>query len=49
LEGRQQNRRVEIVIVPKKLTKREKEMIRRAEGVDEPTIAGKARALEEYK
>ncbi len=49
LEGRQQNRRVEIVIIPKKLTKKEQEIVRRAESSGEPGVAEKARALEMYK
>ncbi len=48
-EGRRKNRRVEIVILPKKLTKRELEVVRRAEAMEEPTLAGKAKALEEFK
>ncbi len=48
-EGRQKNRRVEIVILPKRLTKAEKEVIRRAARSQEPSLAGKAKALEEYK
>ncbi len=48
-EGRQKNRRVEIVILPKKLTKAEQAVIRRARGSTEPGVAGKARSLEEYK
>lgn len=49
LEGRQQNRRVEIVILPKKLTKKEQEIVRRAESSGEPEVAEKARELEMYK
>ncbi len=48
-EGRQQNRRVEIVILPKKLTKGEKELVRRAETSSDPDLARKAIALESYK
>ncbi len=47
--GRQQNRRVEIAIMPRKLTKGELELVRRAEASDEPELAGKARELSEYK
>ena len=49
LEGRQQNRRVEIVILPKKLTKKEQDIVRRAESSSEPGVAEKARELEMYK
>ena len=48
-EGQQKNRRVEIVILPKRLTKAEKEIVRRAARSEEPSLAGKAKALEEYK
>ena len=48
-EGRQQNRRVEIVIIPKKLTQREMDLIRQAESSGEPEVMDKARALEQYK
>ncbi len=48
-EGQQKNRRVEIVILPKRLTKAEKEIVRRASRSEEPSLAGKAKALEEYK
>ena len=48
-EGRQKNRRVEIVIVPKKLTKKELEIIRQGEASGEPEVVEKARALEMYK
>ena len=48
-DGRQANRRVEIVIEPKKLSKGEQALIRRAELSQEPEVARKARALEEYK
>lgn len=48
-EGRRKNRRVEIAILPKKLTKRELEVVRRAEASDAPELTGKARALEEFK
>ena len=47
--GRLQNRRVEIVILPKKLTRSEQALLRRAEASTEPEVAGKARELEEYK
>ena len=47
--GRQKNRRVEIVILPKKLTQREKQILERAKTSSEPGVAEKARALEEYK
>ncbi len=49
LEGRQKNRRVEIVILPKKLTKVEKDIMQRAIRSTEPGVAEKARALEVYK
>ena len=48
-EGRQENRRVEIVIIPKKLTQREMDLIRQAESSGEPEVMDKARALEQYK
>jgi chemotaxis protein MotB len=48
-KGRQQNRRVEIVILPKKLTKGEQDLVRRAQASDEPEIAEKAKGLEIYK
>lgn len=48
-EGRRKNRRVEIVIIPKKLTKVEKELLREAERAGEPSVAKKARSLEAYK
>ena len=48
-EGRQKNRRVEIVILPKRLTKAEKDIVRRAARSEEPSLADKAKALEEYK
>jgi chemotaxis protein MotB len=48
-EGRQQNRRVEIVIIPKKLTQREMDLIRQGESSGEPEVMEKARALEQYK
>ncbi|MBI3333350.1 MAG: flagellar motor protein MotB [Candidatus Omnitrophica bacterium] len=48
-QGRQQNRRVEIVILPKKLTKVEQEVVRRAVSSPEPEVARKARDLEAYK
>jgi len=48
-EGRQKNRRVEIVIIPKKLTKKELDLIRQAESSGEPEVVEKARALEVYK
>ncbi len=47
--GRQKNRRVEIVILPKKLTKVEREIVRRAQRSTEPGMAEKAKALEVYK
>ena len=49
VEGRQKNRRVEIVIIPKKLTQKEMDLIRQAETSGEPEIVEKARALEMYK
>ena len=48
-EGRQKNRRVEIVILPKKLTKRERDLIHRGEASGQPEIMEKAKALEMYK
>lgn len=48
-EGRQQNRRVEIVIIPKKLTQREMDLVRQGESSGEPEVMEKARALEQYK
>ncbi|MBI3318874.1 MAG: OmpA family protein [Candidatus Omnitrophica bacterium] len=48
-EGRQKNRRVEIVILPKKLTPAEEELLRRAKRSSEPGLAEKARELEEFK
>ncbi len=47
--GRQQNRRVEIVILPKKLTRSEQNLVHRAQASDEPAVASKARDLEAYK
>lgn len=49
LEGRQKNRRVEIVIVPKQLTQREREIIRQGEASGDPDLMNKARSLEQYK
>ena len=49
LEGRQKNRRVEIVIVPKQLTQREREIIRQGEASGDPDLMDKARSLEQYK
>ena len=49
VQGRQQNRRVEIVILPKKLTKGEQDLVRRAQASAEPEIASKAKELEAYK
>ncbi len=48
-EGRQKNRRVEIVIVPKQLTQRERELIRAGEASGDPDLVEKARSLEMYK
>lgn len=47
--GRQKNRRVEIVIVPKQLTQRERELIRAGEASGDPELVEKARSLEMYK
>lgn len=47
--GRQKNRRVEIVILPKKLTKLEQQLLREAEESGEPEVARKARQIEELK
>jgi len=49
VEGRQKNRRVEIVIVPKKLTKKELQLIRQSEASGSPELVEKARSLEQYK
>ncbi|MBI1953081.1 MAG: OmpA family protein [Candidatus Omnitrophica bacterium] len=49
VEGRQKNRRVEIVILPKKLTKMEQAVLRKASESGEPEAVRKAEALEEYK
>ena len=48
-EGRSKNRRVEIVIIPKKLTQRELDLIRQGETSGSPELREKARALEQYK
>lgn len=48
-EGLRKNRRVEIVILPKELTKREREIIRRGEMSGQPELVEKARSLEQYK
>lgn len=48
-EGRQKNRRVEIVILPKQLTKVEKDLIRQGWASGEPETVQKAQALEQYK
>ncbi len=48
-EGRRKNRRVEIVILPKKLTKRERDLIHRGEASGQPEVMEKAKALEMYK
>ena len=47
--SRQKNRRVEIVILPKELTKRERDLLRQAERTGEPDVVEKARSLEMYK
>ena len=49
VEGRRKNRRVEIVILPKQLTQRERDIIRRGEMSGEPELIEKARSLEQYK
>ena len=49
LEGRRKNRRVEIVILPKQLTKGEKALLKQAASSDELGVAEKASALEAYK
>lgn len=46
---RQKNRRVEIVILPKQLTKRERALLKQAESSEEPGLVQKASALEAYK
>ena len=49
-EGRQKNRRVEIVILPKQLTRAEQKLIREGEASGQPEVVEKARELEEmYK
>ena len=48
-EGRLKNRRVEIVIVPKQLTQRERDIIRQGEASGDPDLVEKARSLEMYK
>lgn len=48
-EGRGRNRRVEIVILPKQLTHRERELIRRGASSGEPELVEKAQSLEQYK
>lgn len=48
-DGRRKNRRVEIVILPKKLTKMEQRVLREAQESGEPSVAEKARSLEAYK
>ncbi len=48
-QGRSKNRRVEIVIIPKKLTQRELDLIRQGETSGSPELREKARALEQYK
>jgi len=48
-EGRQKNRRVEIVILPKEWTERERELIREGIRSNEPELVEKASALEGYK
>ncbi len=48
-EGRRKNRRVEIVILPKQLTKRERELIRQGVSSGEPEVVEKAKELEQYK
>jgi len=49
LDGRKQNRRVEIVILPKKLTRSEEALLKKARAAQEPELAGKIQELEEYK
>lgn len=49
LDGRKQNRRVEIVILPKKLTRSEEALLKKARAAREPELAGKIEELEEYK
>ena len=49
LEGRQKNRRVEIVIIPKQLTQREREIIRAGEASGDPDLVQKAKSMEMYK
>ena len=48
-EGQRKNRRVEIVILPKKLTKMEQRVLQEAQQTGEPSVAEKARSLEAYK
>lgn len=48
-EGRRKNRRVEIVILPKKLTRTEQDLVRQGWASGEPEAIQKAQALEQYK
>ncbi len=47
--GRSKNRRVEIVILPKKLTKRQQEIVREAAASGEPDMVAQAKEFESYK
>lgn len=48
-ERRQKNRRVEVVILPKQLTQRERELIQAGATSGEPDVVRKAKSLEKYK
>ncbi len=48
-EGRQRNRRVEIVILPKKLTKVQEDLVRQSRDSGEPELIQKVQELEAYK
>lgn len=48
-QGRQQNRRVEIVILPKRLTRVQQDLVREGWASGEPEVVRKAQAIEQYK
>lgn len=48
-EGRQKNRRVEIIILPKEYTKVERDLIRRGRESGEPELIRRAEELESFK
>jgi chemotaxis protein MotB len=48
-QGRKENRRVEIVILPKQLSKREKDLVRQGMRSDEPDVYKTASAIEGFK